>query len=91
MALLDFIYNRPNRVLALQKQYQADHRPIYLRPAGAKQTLSEPSSSHSIVQCSSRIVSAVVYGALFSVGMASTVYGIGCLVTGYGKPSAKEA
>ncbi|KAJ6515293.1 hypothetical protein C8R45DRAFT_955980 [Mycena sanguinolenta] len=72
MALLDFIYNRPNRVLALQKQYQADHRPIYLRPAGAKQTL-------------------MVYGALFSVGMASTVYGIGCLLTGYGKPSAKEA
>ncbi|KAK7062327.1 hypothetical protein R3P38DRAFT_694290 [Favolaschia claudopus] len=71
MALLDFIYNRPNRVLALQKQYQADTRPIYLRPAGAKQTL-------------------VVYGALFSVGMLSTLYGIGCLVTGHGKPSSKE-
>ncbi|KAJ7641402.1 hypothetical protein FB45DRAFT_900117 [Roridomyces roridus] len=39
MALLDFVYNRPNRVLQLQKQYQADPRPIYLRPAGAKATL----------------------------------------------------
>ncbi|KAJ7865704.1 hypothetical protein B0H13DRAFT_2352890 [Mycena leptocephala] len=56
MALLDFIYNRPNRVLELQKQYQADPRPIYLRPAGAKPTL-------------------MVYGAIFSLGMMSTVYG----------------
>ncbi|KAJ7102656.1 hypothetical protein C8R43DRAFT_1047591 [Mycena crocata] len=72
MALLDFIYNRPNRVLALQKQYQADTRPIYFRPAGAKATL-------------------VTYGALFSLGMLSTVYGIGCLVTGYGKPAPKDA
>ncbi|KAJ7862603.1 histidine phosphatase superfamily [Mycena olivaceomarginata] len=57
---------------AIPGRNHADHRPIYLRPAGAKQTL-------------------MVYGALFSLGMASTVYGIGCLVTGYGKPSAKEA
>ncbi|KAJ7228143.1 hypothetical protein GGX14DRAFT_554249 [Mycena pura] len=79
MALLNFIYNRPNRVLALQKQYQvtlvaahADARPIYLRPAGAKPTL-------------------MVYGAIFSVAMMSTMYGIGCLVTGYGKPSAAQS
>ncbi|KAJ6536726.1 hypothetical protein DFH09DRAFT_1369298 [Mycena vulgaris] len=90
MALLDFIYNRPNRVLALQKQYQvqtiihlvccelpltafqADPRPIYLRPAGAKATLA-------------------TYGVLFSLGMMSTLYGIGCLVTGYGKPAPKDA
>ncbi|KAJ7799469.1 hypothetical protein B0H13DRAFT_2390992 [Mycena leptocephala] len=72
MALLNFIYNRPNRVLELQKQYQADPRPIYLRPAGAKPTL-------------------MVYGAIFSLGMMSTVYGIGCLVTGYGKAAPKDA
>ncbi|KAJ7070041.1 hypothetical protein C8F01DRAFT_1246191 [Mycena amicta] len=71
MALLNFIYNRPNRVLDLQKQYQADTRHIFLRPAGAKQTLA-------------------VYGVLFACGMASTVYGIGCLVTGYGKGSPKS-
>ncbi|KAJ7265433.1 hypothetical protein B0H12DRAFT_1100731 [Mycena haematopus] len=50
MALLNFIYNRPNRVLALQKQYQADPRPIYLRPAGAKPTISTISSSCSFDQ-----------------------------------------
>ncbi|CAK5263140.1 unnamed protein product [Mycena citricolor] len=66
MALLSFIYNRPNRVLQLQKQYQADPRPIFLRPAGAKATLT-------------------VYGTLFSLGFASSLYGAGCLVTGYGK------
>ncbi|KAJ7248465.1 hypothetical protein C8J57DRAFT_1522433 [Mycena rebaudengoi] len=72
MALLDVIYNRPNRVLQLQKQYQADPRPIFLRPAGAKATLT-------------------VYSVLFGMGMMSTVYGIGCLLTGYGKPSPKDA
>nr|GAT46535.1 predicted protein [Mycena chlorophos] len=71
MALLDPIINRPNRVLELQKKYQADPRPVFLRPAGAKQTL-------------------VVYGAIFATGMLSTVYGIGCLVTGYGKAAQKQ-
>ncbi|KAJ7098651.1 hypothetical protein B0H15DRAFT_945160 [Mycena belliarum] len=72
MALLDFVYNRPNRVLELQKKYQADTRPIYLRPAGARVTLA-------------------TYGVLFSLGMMSTLYGMGCLVTGYGKPAPKDA
>ncbi|KAJ7682107.1 hypothetical protein DFH06DRAFT_287490 [Mycena polygramma] len=65
MALLDFIYNRPNRVLALQKQYQADPRPIYLRPAGAKPTLMVYGTLFSLGMLST----------LYGIGCLVTGYG----------------
>jgi hypothetical protein len=87
----------PNRVLELQKQYQVAiiavrtnplltfPRPTLGQSTSVPQAQSRLSVRYhlSFVQCAHDGLTTVVYGAIFSLGMMSTVYGIGCLVTGY--------